>query len=110
MKIIWKVAPKPTGRYRSFAHREWPTAYYGSTEGKPAAFLVCDDDYTPSLVMAGRHGPLSIIMLHHQHPGAGASWKRFRLKKTAATLDEAKKMVQAFLDEHIDWYPKEDLK
>lgn len=27
MKIIWKVDPKPTGRYRSFQQRQWPTAW-----------------------------------------------------------------------------------
>lgn len=31
--IYWKVDPAPTGRYRSFQRRNWPTAYYkGSDE------------------------------------------------------------------------------
>jgi hypothetical protein len=107
MKLYWKVAPKPTGRYRSFESRAWPTPYYDKELNKPAAFLVCDDDYTPSLVVAGRHAPLTIIVLHHQHPDGGASWKRFRLKKTAATLDEAKKMVLEFVQSHADWHPKD---
>ena len=29
VKLHWQVAPSPTGRYRSFDKRGWPTAYYG---------------------------------------------------------------------------------
>lgn len=107
MKIVWKVDSKPTGRYRSFASRAWPTAYYNSPDERAAAFLVCDDEYVPLRVREGKHSPLTIIMLHHQHPEAGNSWKRFRLKATAATLDEAKLLVEQFLAEHTDWHPKE---
>jgi hypothetical protein len=109
-KIVWKIAEAPTGRYRAFVRREWPTAYYGSTEGKPAAFLVCDDDYRPDKVRTGQHRPITIIMLHHTHPGRGASWKRFRMKETADTLDRAKVLVQTFLDKHPEFRPVEETK
>lgn len=105
MKLYWKVADKPTGRYRSFERRSWPTAYYGR-DGKPAAFLSCEDDYRPADVREGKHAPITLTLLHHQHPEAGNSWKRFRYNKQAKTLDEAKQMVQEFVDKHPDWHPR----
>lgn len=117
VKLYWKVEPEPTGRYRSFARRGWPSAYYvtggvrtDTEKLKPAAFLVCDDDYDPPKVRTGQHRPIEIIVLHHQHPQAGNSWKRFRLKETGDTLDRAKQIVQKFLDEHPEFHPKEESK
>lgn len=107
-KIIWKVADKPTGRYRAFEHRAWPAAWWGKPgQGEPAAFISCGDEYAPWRVREGKHAPLHITVCHYQHPEAGNSSKRFRLKKQAATLDEAKQMIQAFYESHQDWLPKE---
>lgn len=106
MKIVWKVADAPTGRYRSFERRGWPTAYYDSTDGKAAAFLECEDAYVPACVREGAHAPIKVVVLHHNHPEAGRSWKRFVLKARAATLDQAKQMVAEFLRTHQDWRPK----
>jgi hypothetical protein len=108
MKLFWKVADKPTGRYRSFDSRAWPNAWWGKPEaGSIAALLSCTDEYVPALVREGKHAPITITVCHYNHPEAGNSSKRFRLKKQAATLDEAKQMVQAFYDSHPDWLPKE---
>lgn len=106
MEIVWKVADTPTGKYRSFERRGWPTAYYGSTNGKPAAFLECEDAYTPACGREGGHAPIKVIVLHHNHPEAGKSWKRFVLKERAATLSQAKQMATEFLQHHLDWHPK----
>lgn len=113
LKLYWKVRPEPTGRYRSFGHRGWPIAYYiqggvrTDTETlKPAAFLYCEDDYVPSRVRLGDHKEIRVHVCHHQHPERGNSWKVFVLKRRAATLDEAKQMVQEFLEAHPDWHPK----
>lgn len=119
MKLYWKVAEAPTGRYRAFDHRSWPTAYYVTPGVRkdaevlpPAAFLYCEDSYCPQDVRAGTHKEITIKVLHHQHPEAmgprGSSWKVFTLKKRAATLDEAKQLVQDFLDKHPDWHPKQE--
>lgn len=107
MKIVWKVTEAPTGRYRSFERRSWPTAYYGSTDGKPAAFLECEDAYVPARVREGAHAPIKVIVLHHNHPEAGKSWKHFVLKERAPTLDRAKQMAEEFLLAHTDWHPKQ---
>lgn len=110
MKIYWKVGDKPTGRYRSFDKRSWPTAWWGkpdTNDSRVAAFINSTDEYVPAWVREGKHAPLTITVCHYNHPESGSSSKRFRLKKQAATLDEAKQMVQAFYDSHPDWLPKE---
>ena len=33
MKLIWKVAEAPTGRFRSFDKRGWPSATYETKDG-----------------------------------------------------------------------------
>jgi hypothetical protein len=38
LKIKWKVADAPTGRYRSFQSRSWPSA---SVNDKQVAYVVC---------------------------------------------------------------------
>lgn len=106
MKLVWRVSPAPTGMYRSFEKRGWPTAYYGSADGLPAAFLRCEEDYEPAQVRSGNHPPISVVVLHHNHAEVPGSWKRFVLKHKAATLDEAKKLVASFLESHEDWHPK----
>jgi hypothetical protein len=114
IKLTWKVADAPTGRYRSFEHRSWPTAWYGKPEAegsRPAAWLRCEDDYTPGRARGEHpHGPIKISIPHHQHPDCkkrGSPWVVFNLTNTASTLVEAKERVQAFLDAHPDWHPKE---
>lgn len=112
VKLYWKVQPEPTGRYRSFEHRGWPCAYYDKSCGqdvgsKPAAFLYCEDDYRPSDVRLGNHKEIKVSILHHTHPERGNSWKVFYLRKRAATLDEAKQMVQEFLEKNPEWMPPE---
>lgn len=110
MKLFWKVGDKPTGRYRSFDKRSWPVAWWGKPElaaSQVAAFITCVDEYVPMLVREGKHAPLTITVCHYNHPEARNTGKRFRLKKQAATLDEAKQMVDAFYKSHPDWLPKE---
>lgn len=105
MKLKWKVGEKPTGRYRSFAKRGWPTAEYPC--GKPAAFLRCDDSYTPSNLALGNHSPITVHLCHHQHPKRGNSWAVMRSKITFETLRDAKDYVQSFVDSHPEYAPLE---
>lgn len=101
VKLIWRVAPAPTGRYRSFEHRAWPSASYAG--GQPAASLYCSDDYRPASARAGTHMSITICLNKHW----AGSWTVFTLRRRAATLDEAKRVVQEFLDAHPEWHPKE---
>jgi hypothetical protein len=106
VKIKWKVADAPTGKYRAFYDRGWPSAYYTHID-KPAVFLTCDDGYVPAQVRAGKHSPIWIRVLHHNHERANGSWVQFKLKQPAATLEQAKQRAEAFLMGHPDWWPKE---
>jgi len=37
-KLVWRVGSEPTGRYRSFEKREWPSATFGK-DGDLAVYL-----------------------------------------------------------------------
>lgn len=101
MKIIWKVRPAPTGRYRSFEKRGWPDAEY--EDGQPAASVSCEDDYIPRDVKTGHHRELTVrIADYSEKPVWG--WKR--LKKRFATLQEAKEIVPIFLKQYPNFVPE----
>lgn len=97
----WKVASEPTGRYRSFEKRDWPTAYWPNE--KPAFKIYCDDAYTPRRARGeSAHGELKVMVAHHKDEG-GFEWKM--LKKRAATLVEAKQLAEDFIKQFPDWAP-----
>ena len=104
IKLEWRVAPVATGRYRSFHRRGWPVAWYKDS-GKPCAFLYCADEYRPADVREGMHGPIEIVVCHHQHHDRGNSWVRIKLRKQAANIGEAKLIVREFLKEHPHFAP-----
>ena len=105
VKLHWQVAPSPTGRYRSFDKRGWPTAYYGKG-GKPAAFIYCEDSYNPAEVREGSHGELTVNIAHHQHPRAENGWEVVRLARRAKTLDEAKALAADYINRHPEVHPR----
>jgi hypothetical protein len=83
-KIKWKVDSVPTGMYRSFARRSWPTADYPS--GQIAALITCSDEYEPRNVRAGNHGPLIVRVADY----SVQPWKWRKMVSTFRTLPEAK--------------------
>ena len=92
VKLKWKVAGAPSGLYRSFQRRRWPTAYY--PDGRVAASFSCEDDYVPSLVRQGKHGPLTVLIADH----SSKPWRWRKAKVTAPTLAEAKSIVLHILE------------
>lgn len=108
-RIYWRVGEAPTGRYRSFERRAWPTAYYRGPDMQPAAFISCDDSYRPHAARSGKHAALEIAVLHHNHPTHGsAPWKRlFFAPIPGRTLAQAKTLVQKYLNAHPEYAPKE---
>lgn len=94
MKYKWVVSPVPTGRYRSFQLRAWPTASYA--DGSFAANIICDDDYRPHLVRDGKHAPLKLRI---RDCSSGGEWKIMITKTEYATLKEAKEAL-AIIFEH----------
>lgn len=99
MKLKWKVSEAPTGRYRSFEFRHWPTAERGD---KMAVSLSCKNDYVPAAVKVGNHEPIRIYIAEYKIGVPGFSWRQ--LREPAKTLKEAKARAQAFCDAHPDWF------
>ena len=105
MKYKWKVASEPTGQYRSFQRRGWPTAYY--TDGHIAASIVCVDDYHPRDAREGRHALLRVQVADYRHPLAGNTWVWRSMKNLFATLQEAKDAFAKLLVDHPELSPTE---
>jgi hypothetical protein len=101
MKLKWKVSASPTGEYRSFQHRSWPTA---EVIGVTVAQILCDDDYTPARSRSeDRHGELTVMVANRNE----CPWKWRRMKARFTTLSDAKAATQQFFDAHLEWLPKE---
>ncbi len=111
MKLTWKVAEKPSGRYRAFQQRGWPTADFKGTDFC-AVMLRSEDDYVPRRVREGDHKPITIYIAFYEDrpaeskaPGQIFKWRP--LKRDAATLEEAKARAEAFLLTIRESWPKE---
>ena len=89
MKIIWRVDPAPTGRYRSFSRRAWPSAEY--EDGRFAANITCADEYHPEDVRNAKHDVLTVRVADW----SVRPWKARTMTSKFRTLAEAKK---AFAD------------
>lgn len=101
MKHKWKVSEAPTGRYRSFERRSWPSADYEN--GKPAAFIQCVDEYQPGRVKTRSHAPLLLRI-------ADYSVTPFKWRLVTAqynTISELKVGLIKILDKYPHFIPKE---
>jgi len=121
LKIKWKVAAAPTGRYRSFQHRSWPSAYVGDSQ---IAYVVCKytdggaifADYNARLAKNVSEGfaPAELIVKIADYngdplnPNANFSWKQ--LKARFQNMDDVKAAVLAFYTKNPNWLPKEQVK
>ena len=91
LKLIWKVDEKPTGKFRSFERRGWPSADYEN--GNFAVEILCGSEYVPADVREGKHGPLTLRIADYSRPSnvaTGAGWTAVKSKNQFATLKEAK--------------------
>jgi len=96
MKIKWTVGAVPTGKYRSFQTRDWPSAEY--PDGTHCASIVPtlpeDEDYDPKKVKTGNHGPLVLLIADHSKP----EWTKVRAKARYASVNEAKAALVKLLE------------
>jgi hypothetical protein len=108
IKLTWKVAEAPSGRFRSFHKRGWPSAVFNGTS-TPAASIDCEDSYTPKFAASGSHRELTVRVADHSPPKSveDAAWKWRTLKGRFATLDEAKAAATRVLNEHPEFHPRE---
>lgn len=97
IKLTWRVAPEPTGRYRSFERRAWPSAEYKN--GACAAYMSHEESYEPSV---HRNATDLSIKLHVAVWGLteGGKWGfRWRvLNKRASSIKEGKQIMEDFLN------------
>lgn len=100
-KIKWRVAPAPTGQYRSFDKRSWPKAIYAN--GDICASISCEKQYYPCDVISGNHPELTIRIADYSVD----CWVWRTLTRRCATLKEAKELVETFLTQHPEFIPKE---
>ena len=104
MKIKWEASPVPTGKYRGFSTRVWPSASFEN--GAYAATLSCADEYVPAKVKSGDHSEIIIrVALHGVNPPE-SGLKTATLKRRAATLKEAKQIVVDFYNAKPQYVPK----
>lgn len=106
IKLVWKVAPEPVGRYRSFEERGWPTADYKGTD-KPAVMLQGSVGYTPRLARDGGTALILTVFIadwRRLSPGAAAfTWRK--LKATFTSLQEAKEAAAQAISRHPEFIP-----
>lgn len=94
-KIIWKVSPEPTGRYRSFQKRDWPDASY--EDGKHAGSIECDEEYCPADIKAGKTFELRLSFADYSEGSESlGAWKRKTFKKRFSTIGECKKFLKEY--------------
>ena len=106
VKLKWYVQPAPTGLYRSFERRGFPSADYASLPRECAAVkLLCADEYIPSDVKLGKHSEITIRIAFWHEDKQGFEWKTLRTK--AKTLKEAKQYAEDFINTFPQVQPKE---
>jgi hypothetical protein len=85
-KVTWRVQPNPTGVYRSFKRRGWPS---GHSSCNMFFMIECEDEYYPSDVREGKHKPLKLKF----RDDAAKSNSVRTFTRTFATLSELKAWV-----------------
>ena len=108
MKLKWRVAPVPVGRYRSFEQRDWPSATYHGTDN-PAASITCADQYVPQDVRDGNHRPLTVLVARWLSPeerGTRSAFSWHRVTIECATLAEAKGLAESILTDRPNFWPE----
>lgn len=112
-KLTWRVAPEPTGRWKSFDVRSWPKAEYPN--GEPAVMITCRGEhgeqvaYVPREVKNGSHPELMVYIADH-HGKTTPDQMEFtwrRLVRRAKTLDEAKAIGAEALIKNAGFMPAE---
>jgi len=113
MKIKWKVQPAPTGRYRSFERRGWPS---GTINDEAVALLRCEHDYTAKLAKGeptfdGTPPVISVWVADWTAHNTGTRTKNGTafvwrcLKARFSNVADAKAAAQSFLDSHPNFLP-----
>lgn len=101
MSIVWRVGEKPTGPYRSFQNRFWPSAQY---RGHPIAALYCEIEPSYSPRVAEAHELIVRVADWRKSPWECWEWRT--LKARPVGVKAAKELVSRFYKEHPEWLPQ----
>lgn len=101
IKLKWLVCPEPTGRFRSFETRGFPTADY--PEGQTAARIVCSESYMPSVHKDATNLHLELHVACYEN----GTFKWRRLNKRACSIAEAKQIISHFINKNRKFAPEQ---
>lgn len=101
-KLIWRHGEKPTGPYKSFQTRRWPSAFHHRADGPVAVHLLSEENVSYHVSIADSTKLLVRVADHRKSP-----WTWRQLKARPLGLDEAKTLVKKFFEANPDWVPKE---
>lgn len=107
--MFWKVQEAPTGRYRSFSRRSWPTGFSDKTQSMVVASISCEDEYISARVKTGEHKPLKVrlaIANKEEKREELGTWSWRTLKGEFKTLKEAKEAANSFYEKNKDLFIK----
>lgn len=99
--LYWKVAPEPTGPYRSFQTRAWPIAYFDKERTKLAGFISCSVSYSKKVADSQDHPPLTLICDVRIN---GVRVRRF-FRSQFDSLGKAKAALQKLFSDHPEYIP-----
>ena len=99
-RIVWRVGEKPTGPYRSFHYRSWPSASYPDKDGRLVAYLHAGHrvSYHPS---EAETTILTVRVMNYKDEKP--EWRQLKIKPVGVTA--AKELVAEFFKQHPDWLP-----
>lgn len=106
IKLKWKNADAPTGRFRSFHKRGWPSATIKDSDDLMVAMISCEDAFSAAAVKEKRHGELKVSIADWRRPtdpDAGR-WVWRTLKTRFADLVAAKAAAKHFIDSHPEYF------
>lgn len=110
LRLKWKMADAPTGRYRAFEKRGWPSLMYtdAAEEGTIAAMLRCNISYHTRVAESGEHPPITVHIAFFRINERGIEtfdWRK--LKKEFANLEEAKAAAEKYVRENPSIRPRD---
>lgn len=104
-KLVWKNGDKPTGAYRSFAFRSWPTATVG--RDGPIFASLGPETHDRSNIRKSYHPSKAettvLIVRIADHRGDG-TWKWVQLKGRPVGVTAAKALVDTFIRANADYW------
>lgn len=103
-KIVWKNGDKPTGRYRSFAYRSWPTATIGRDGPMLASMNPATNDRSNIRESYSSHIAETTTLIVRIADHRADTWKWVQLKGRPVGVTAAKALVVAFFERNPDYW------